>query len=177
MNCELIIPSETVSFIGYLSGQIQKSQPGNDFIFAEIQARILGTIHNLAARGYTTFLSGMSEGFDLMAASAVLLARNTYPTIKLVSVVPFPQQAKMFAPFWRFEHARISKHSQRNVILSDHNFNGVFCNRNDFLVDNASLVVCYYDGQPGDTHYTLKNANARKLEIINLFWEQVFEQE
>ncbi len=162
-------PTVTVAFTGYRPDKIKKSAPDNYFLFAEIQARLLGTIHELSERGYKKFLSGMAAGFDLMAASAVILARNNYPEIELVCVVPFPEQSAKFAPFWKIEHTRILARSQQQITLSDSYFSGVFHRRNDYLVANSSVLVCYYDGQPGGTHYTVGQAKAKGLEIINLY--------
>ncbi|MCD7968783.1 MAG: DUF1273 domain-containing protein [Alistipes sp.] len=164
-----INPATTVAFTGYRPGKIKKSDPDNNFLFAEIQVRLLGTIHKLAEQGYKTFLSGMAAGFDLMAASAVLLARNTYPEIELICVVPFPDQAFNFAPYWKVEHSNILRHAQRCLTLFGSYHRSVYHRRNDFLVENSSVLVCYYDGQPGGTHYTVTLAQRRGLEIINLF--------
>ena len=40
------------------------------------------------------------------------------------------------------------------------------CNR--YLVNNFSRLICYYDGQPGGTAYTVEYARKNGLEIINL---------
>lgn len=168
MLSQIINSLEAVSFTGYRPEKIKNSQPDNDFLFAEIQAHLLGTIHKLAEKGYKTFLSGMAAGFDLMAASAVLLVRNTYPEIELICVIPFPKQAEQFDPFWKAEHARITKEAQRLVNISDQYHVGVFHRRNDYLINNSSILVCYYDGQPGGTHYTVEVGKTRGLEILNL---------
>lgn len=164
-----INPATTVAFTGYRPDKIKKSDPDNNFLFAEIQARLLGTIHKLAEQGYKTFLSGMAAGFDLMAASAVLLARNNYPEIELICVVPFPEQSNKFAPFWKVEYNNILMQAQQSITLSGSYHSGVFHRRNDYLINNSSVLVCYYDGQPGGTHYTVNLAQRRGLEIINLF--------
>lgn len=163
-----INPSLTVAFTGYRPDKIKKSDPDNNFLFAEIQARLLGTIHKLAEQGYKTFLSGMAAGFDLMAASAVLLARNTYPEIELICVVPFPDQAINFAPYWKVEHNNILRHAQRCLTLFGSYHRSVYHRRNDFLIENSSVLVCYYDGQPGGTHYTVTAARKQGKTIENL---------
>ena len=176
MISQIFNPAKTVCFTGYRPEKIKKTDPDNDFLFADIQAHILGIIHKLAERGYKTFLSGMAEGFDLMAASAVLLVQSNYPEIELVCVIPFPEQADRFAPFWKAEHKRIMREAQRHITISDKYHSGVFHRRNNFLVDNASFLVCYYDGQPGGTYHTVEQAESKELEIINLFGMQVSEQ-
>lgn len=163
-----INPATTVAFTGYRPEKIKKPQPDNVFLFAEIQARLLATIHKLVEEGYKTFLSGMAAGFDLMAASAVLLARNTYPEIELICVVPFPDQALNSTPYWQQEHSNILRQAQHNITLSASYHRSVYHRRNDFLIENSSVLVCYYDGQPGGTHYTVTAARKQGLIIENL---------
>ena len=42
--------------------------------------------------------------------------------------------------------------------------------RNNYLVDNASVVVAWWDGAPkGGTAYTVRRARKSRAEVINLF--------
>lgn len=45
---------------------------------------------------------------------------------------------------------------------------GCYAVRNDFLVDNARVLVAWYDGSPGGTRYTVRRALGRGLEVVNL---------
>lgn len=168
MLSKFIDPSVTVSFIGYSADEIKMSDPGNNFLFAEIQARLFGTIHKLAEQGYRTFLSGMDAGFDLMAAGAVLLARETYPEIELICVLPFPDQDVNLTPYWKVEYAAILRQAQHSITISTSYHRDVYNMRNDFLVANSSVLVCYYDGKPGGTQYTVNAARKHGLKIENL---------
>ena len=45
---------------------------------------------------------------------------------------------------------------------------GCYAVRNDFLVDNARVLVAWYDGSPGGTRHTVFRALRRGLEFVNL---------
>jgi len=165
---QFIDPAKTVSFTGYRPEKIRISDPDNKNLFTRMQTDLLDTVHELAERGDHTFLSGMAEGFDLMAARAVLLAKNQYPSLELICVIPFPQQSRFFADYWKREFDSIKKDSDYQIIISDQYGRWIYHRRNDFLFANCSVMVCYYDGQRGGTHYTLETACKHNREIINL---------
>ena len=126
------------------------------------------TIGELYERGFRTFLSGMAVGFDLAAAEAVLLLREQKPEVRLVAAVPFPGQERHFSASDRERFQRVLAAANETVILSPTYHRGVYAVRNDFLVDNARIVVAWYDGMPGGTHYTVRRALRRGLEVIDL---------
>ena len=64
-------------------------------------------IAEAAADGCTRFLSGMSTGFDLWAAEAVLRARVALP-VQLLCAVPFDGQADRFPLEWKRRFNRMS---------------------------------------------------------------------
>ena len=61
------------------------------------------------------------------------------------------------------------KEGEKHFIIADKFSLGMFHKRNDFLIGNSSVVIYYYDGQPGGTHYTVELAERKQLEIINLY--------
>lgn len=61
-------------------------------IVEQISAGIEQTITGLYRAGYTTFLSGMADGFDMLVAGAILHPKMKHPQIRLVAVVPFKGQ-------------------------------------------------------------------------------------
>ena len=81
----------TCCFSGY---RIEKMPFRNEDCPAarELFAALDAAVAEAAADGYTRFLSGMSTGFDLWAAEAVLRARAALP-VQLLCAVPFDGQA------------------------------------------------------------------------------------
>ncbi|MBS1321733.1 MAG: DUF1273 family protein, partial [Parabacteroides sp.] len=65
-----------------------QTDTGLDQIRSDTAKQIL----NLYQQGYNTFLSGMTQGFGLLAAEVVLSLRGQYPDIRLIPVTSFHGQ-------------------------------------------------------------------------------------
>lgn len=163
--------SKTCCFSGY---RIEKMPFGADDLRAvqALEAMLDRAVHAAAARGYTRFLSGMSTGFDLWAAEAVLRAREQAP-VQLLCAVPFDKQADRYPADWkrRFNHCLLA--ADQVYALSRRYFAGCYAARNRFMVDASSLLICYFDGRPGGTAQTVHMAEQSGLEIINLAMYQL----
>lgn len=134
----------------------------------EAREALSRTLEELYARGFRTFLSGMAAGFDLAAAEAVLELRERHPEVRLVAAVPFPEQAARFPAARRRIYEEVLARADGVELLAPAYHPGCYARRNDFLVDHAAVVVAWYDGSPGGTHYTLERARRRGREIIDL---------
>lgn len=134
----------------------------------EGRAALRATVEALHARGFRTFLSGMAVGFDLAAAEAVLELRARCPEVRLVAVVPFAGQAGRFPAGERERFLRVAAAADECIVLSAEYYRGCYGVRNDFLVERAAVVVAWYDGSTGGTHYTVRRACARGREVIHL---------
>lgn len=133
-----------------------------------LKDRLRETITSLAAEGYTHFLCGMAMGFDLLAAEAVSEIKSEFPAVKLVAVVPFPRQADRFDTESKLLYEQIMEQADHSVTVSGHYSYDCYHRRNDFLVDNSSVLVCFYNGSKGGTAYTVKRAMKQGHRILNL---------
>jgi len=157
-------------------------------------AALRATVGELYARGFRTFLCGMAMGFDLAAAEAVLACRASQtasvfspaagsvsaffpephsphmpmPGLRLVAVIPFRGQESRFPAVDRERFRRVLAAADHSVTLSPSYHAGCYAVRNNYLVEHAALLVAWYDGSPGGTHYTVRRALVRGLEFINL---------
>ena len=157
-------------------------------------AALRATVGELYARGFRTFLCGMAMGFDLAAAEAVLACRDSQtasvfspavdsvsaffpephsphmpmPGLRLVAVIPFRGQESRFPAVDRERFRRVLAAADHSVTLSPSYHAGCYAVRNNYLVEHAALLVAWYDGSPGGTHYTVRRALVRGLEFINL---------
>ena len=124
---------------------------------------------DLCEQGFTRFLCGMSWGFDLAAARVVIECREQYPSVKLVAVEPFAEFRAMFSGEAAALYDKVLAEADERVVVGE-NDKMAYMRRNDFLVDNASIVVAWWEGnQRGGTAYTVKRARKKRLEIINLY--------
>ena len=157
-------------------------------------AALRATVGELYARGFRTFLCGMAMGFDPAAAEAVLACRASQtasvfspavdsvsaffpephsphmpmPGLRLVAVIPFRGQESRFPAVDRERFRRVLAAADHSVTLSPSYHAGCYAVRNNYLVEHAALLVAWYDGSPGGTHYTVRRALVRGLEFINL---------
>ena len=91
--------SKTCCFSGYRIEKMPFS--ANDTAAADALCATLDrAVERAALQGYTRFLSGMSTGFDLWAAQAVLRARAHFP-VELLCAVPFDRQADQYPAIWK----------------------------------------------------------------------------
>ena len=164
--------SKTVAFSGHRTFKMN----GTGSLFdvdgwqepATISELLRETIGRLAADGYTDFLCGMAEGFDLMAGEAVLAVRREFPGIRLTAVIPFPGQAARFSGEVRETYDRVLAASDRTIVVCHKYSKDCFFRRNLLLVQWASILVCYYNGSSGGTQFTVKQALLSGTKVINL---------
>lgn len=156
----------TCCFSGY---RIEKMPFRNEDCPAarELFAALDAAVAEAAADGYTRFLSGMSTGFDLWAAEAVLRARAALP-VQLLCAVPFDGQADRFPLEWKRRFNRCLLAADKVYALSRSYHVGCFAARNRFMVDASSRLICYYDGRSGGTAQTVHMAEQSGLKIVNL---------
>ncbi len=154
--------SRTAAFSGHRSYKMRGGDP------ADTASRLRETLVNLISEGYDTFLCGMAEGFDLMAAGEVLRLREEFPGVRLVAVVPFRGQAERFPMAVTAEYRRVLSLADCVEVLAENYDPRCYHRRNDYLLTNASCMVFFYNGSPGGTHYCWQQAARRGLRVVNL---------
>ncbi len=160
----IIDPETSVAFTGHRDYRGERDE------------QLLAVVRRLYAEGYRTFLSGMAVGFDLAAAEAVISLRRELAGLKLVCVVPFIGQQCRFAIDDKVRFERICEAADQVVTLSPSYHRMVYMQRNDFLVDNASVTVAYFNGKAGGTEYTVQRAlrSGHRIENLYLDPQQIF---
>ncbi|MFR9651430.1 MAG: SLOG family protein [Rikenellaceae bacterium] len=172
--------SISVAFTGYRESKILRSKRsksilstlfggGDRAILNQIADKIYNTIESLYDQGFLHFYCGMSSGFDLMAAVAVLELRNKYPDVKLIAVVPFKGQEERYSDKDKQTYRNVMETADEVVTLAErHTDNAQYLRRNDYMLEQSSHLVCYYDGQRGGTMYTYNRAVKTKMSITNI---------
>ena len=82
-----VTKEKTVAFSGHRTNRIAKFTADREKLFREVAFDTFVAIESYCIKkGYHTFLSGMCEGFDLIAAEEVLNLKKEYPHIHLKCV-------------------------------------------------------------------------------------------
>lgn len=137
-------------------------------------AELQDLLETLYQRGYRRFLSGMAWGFDLAAAEAVIALRQRYSDVELVAVEPYAWFGRLFKGDDLVLYERVKAAADEVVVVGCSGEPTDYIARNDYLVDNASVVVAWWNGAlRGGTAYTMRRAKKARLECHNLFYREL----
>lgn len=126
---------------------------------------LIGVIND----GFNIFLIGMALGFDLLCFSILSDLKTQGYNVKICAVVPCCDQDKYFSEKERELYNQCLSKADYLAIEEREYFKNCMLIRDDFLIDNSSLVIAYFDGRKkGGTAYTVKKAEKKQMKIINL---------
>ena len=135
-----------------------------------IQERLTSAISEAYDHGIRNFISGFALGIDLMAAQLVQSLKCDLPGISLTAAIPFEGQAERYNIYDKRVYRRLLELADKVIVLSDCYYPRCFLDRDEFMVENASYLIAYYDGrEKGGTYYTVKKARARGIPIISVY--------
>ena len=115
------------------------------------------TVEALILRGADDFLLGGYGGFDACAASVVWELKQQYPAIRSTLVLPYLDCAVDAAKFDGTLYPPLEKVPRRYAISK----------RNEYMVNEADVVVACVTHDWGGAAATLAYARRKKKEIIN----------
>lgn len=124
---------------------------------------------NAIEYGITTFLTGMAEGFDMIAGEMVLKLKEKYSQIKLVAVIPCLGQEKRWNSNQQKRYKKILEQCDDKIVLSDTFTPNCMNERNKYMVENSGFCIACYIGKPSGTRNTIRFAKecGCKVKIIN----------
>ena len=135
-----------------------------DSIVSQIRASVIQSRMN----GYDTFYCGGALGFATRAALEVIRLKKDYPDLKLCMVIPCKNQAARWTQKDRMLYEQILDKADETHVLSPIYYSGCMQVRNKYMVDHSSLCICYLTSFHGGTASTVRYADYRGLDIINL---------
>jgi uncharacterized phage-like protein YoqJ len=134
----------------------------------KVQARLDEILEYLiTCRGVRYFGAGGALGFDTMAAETVLRLKPRYPQIRLILVLPCPEQAKYWPAADAAVYERHKKLADRVVYIARSYYNGCMQERNRHLVDHSAWCVSYQYAAAGGAAYTVDYARKNGLALMS----------
>ena len=139
-------------------------------ITPELVSRLRDTIIDLYKQGVTEFINGAALGFDQLSAKAVIELKAEYRDIKLHLLLPCPaeEQVKGWNKSQIAEYMTIMDKAGSVTVLSEHYTDDCMKQRNERLVELADCCVCYCTNRRSGTGQTIRFAEKKGIEIINL---------
>ncbi len=126
-------------------------------------------IRNEINNGAEIFLTGMAEGFDMIAAEIVLKLIKEFPNIKIIAVIPCKNQEKKWNISQQERYWNIVNQCDKRIILSENITKECFNQRNMFMVQNSHSCIACWNGKPSGTGNTIRYAKeySLKIKVIN----------
>lgn len=114
------------------------------------------------ADGFTTFITGMAEGVDLLFAELVIEQKDKHPALFLEAAIPYRNRLNATGPFFRK-----CLEGCNGIKVQQESYNSdCFMNRNRYMVSLSSRVIAVYDGrEKGGTLFTMRYAHAMEREV------------
>ena len=135
-----------------------------------VRKRLSDAVLDAYGQGIRNFISGFAIGFDMIAAEVVVSLKQSHPDITLTAAIPFNGQASRFSFYDRKQYDRLLEVADEVIVLSDRYYPRCFLDRDEFMVNNASSLIAYYDGREKcGTFYTIRKAMAQHIPIVNVF--------
>jgi len=171
-ECEEIfeyIKSKTCCFTGHRPQKLPWGFNEDDERCKEMISKATIEIEDAISKGYDTFITGMAIGFDMICAEIVLTLKKKYKHIKLVGAIPCKGQEKPWRAVAQQRYNKILKQLNWKWIGSETYTDECMHKRNDYMLNNSSLVIALFDGKRGGTQSTILKAEKQglKIKIIN----------
>lgn len=156
----------TVCFTGHRPDKIGGYNENNSTADG-VKRALLEQITKFANDGFTEFISGGALGVDTWAAEAVLEVKKSHPQVKLTIARPFPSQDSKWFQESKDRFKAFCDASDRVVDVSPDPYSPQkMMLRNEWMVDNADVVLAIWDGSPGGTGNCVRYAKRRKKRIV-----------
>lgn len=123
-------------------------------------------IRRAIGQQFTTFLTGMAKGSDIIAAEIVLRLRKQDPRLKLVCALPYPGFGQRWGGGWAERSRRVlSEADLIKHVCSSFSY-AAYQRRNEWMVDHSRLVIAVFNGEKGGTKNTLDYAREKHIPCV-----------
>lgn len=134
---------------------------GRDFDREQVKELFISLIND----GYDTFLDGMAIGFDIECCKILLELRKKFD-IRVIGCIPCPTQAEKFNYKQKEEYTNLRAKIDGEVVVSLNYTDTCMKKRNEFMVDNASLLLAYLRRDFGGTANTVNYARKNLVKTV-----------
>ena len=116
--------------------------------------------------GFTTYITGMAKGTDLIAGEIVLRLREQDARLKLICALPHPGFGLHWGGGWteRFQKVLAAADLVR-TICPDFSY-AAYQTRNEWMVRHSALVIAVFNGERGGTKNTMDYAQRTGVPCV-----------
>lgn len=129
--------------------------------------------------GYDVFITGMSSGFDILAADILLNIPDIAPEVRLVCAVPYTGQIReMKTPRERSIYKQALDSAFCTFVFFGKYTDGCYKVRNQFMVNCSSALIGYLKSREklhSGTAQTVRMAQKAHLATVMIYKDQIDE--
>lgn len=175
MNCKAQPVLKSMFFTGHRPAydQLDIAHPQRQ----EIRKHLLPILYRAHLFGnFSTFYTGMAQGFDMDAALAVIAMREEFKEgIYIVAALPFDGYTEGWSEATMQVYREILEQCDQVVKISAPGYEKKkYQLRNMWMVDQSQEGICLWRGGDGGTRNTIRYALQQKKRVINLLKNDVF---
>ncbi len=116
--------------------------------------------------GFTTYITGMAKGTDLVAGEIVLRLREQDNRLKLICALPYPGFGLHWGGGWTERFQRVLAAADLTRCVCPNFSYASYQIRNEWMVSRSSLVIAVFNGGHGGTKNTLDYAKRQGVPCI-----------
>ena len=123
-------------------------------------------IRKAIGNGFTTYITGMAKGTDLVAGEIVLRLREQDDRLKLICALPHPGFGLHWGGGWTERFQRVQAAADLARCVCPGFSYASYQIRNEWMVRHSSLVIAVFNGEAGGTKNTLDYAKRQGVPCI-----------
>ena len=131
-----------------------------------LKEQIREALDGIYAGGYRHFLCGMAIGCDMYFADAVIALREKHPDVTLEAAIPCDSQAERWNRKQQARHAELLRLCDSVTYVSHSYTPNCMMRRNEYLIDNSSLLLACFTGRSGGTMKTILYAQRSGIRTV-----------
>ena len=156
------------SFTGHRPTKLPWGSNEKDSRCIAMKEELAARLEGIYEAGYRHFICGMAIGCDMYFAEAVLELKKKHPEITLEAAIPCGTQPDRWAkPMRERYNDLLDRCSMVKVLQIDYSPDCMM-RRNEYMVDNSSMLLACFDGRPGGTMSTILYAQRKGLSVITI---------
>lgn len=132
----------------------------------KLAALLEAEIKRAITNGFTTYITGMAKGVDLIAAEIVLRLRERDDRLKLICALPHPGFGQHWDGGWTERFQWVLAQADLNRTICPSFSNASYQARNEWMVRHSALVIAVFNGEPGGTKNTLDFAQKSNVPCV-----------
>ena len=162
----------TCCFTGHRASKLPWGFEETDPRCISLKQKLYDAVEAVYDSGVRHYICGMANGCDMYFGDAVLLLKQLHSDVTLEAAIPYEGQADHWKPAEKSRWQRIYDNSDYITVVSRTYTRDCMHRRNQYMVDNSSVLIAAYNGSSGGTLNTMLYAIRNKKEVIQIYIEE-----